>query len=262
MEWLRSCYTPAATPVEKGLFESMRNIARPVVAKVIRTTSLLFGVVLLFGSLSPVSADTIGVAVGSVVSSMAVGTTASDGTISFYIPLTSAASGTYGVSGKGTSSDTCTTPSCLGGSLDMFLRFAPVQLGANVLTLDFSDLDLIGVNDPTYFLESITITPNGSGPSVFIDESTDPGVLSANSGTQVLVLPMAIASNPFYVKLSFTSKFLNGTNGANGTPSGTYVNTVETVRATIRPVPEPMTIATLGLGMIALGIVARRKSQI
>jgi hypothetical protein len=35
-------------------------------------TMLLFGVVLLFGSLSPVSADTMGIAVGSAV---AVGTT-------------------------------------------------------------------------------------------------------------------------------------------------------------------------------------------
>jgi hypothetical protein len=216
---------------------------------------LLFGVVLLFGSLSPVSADTIGIAVGSVGSAIAVGTTAPDGTINFYIPLTSSASGTYGVSGKGTSADTCTTPNCLGGSLDMYLRFAPVQIGANILTLNFSDLDLVGANDPTYFLESVLITPNGSGPGVFIDESTDPGVF-ANSGIQVLVLPMAVASNPFYVQLHFTSKFLGGT------PSGTYTNTVETVRATIAPVPEPRTLATLGLGMLSLGIVSRRKSQI
>src|SRR5580765_258363 len=189
----------------------MRSIAKSVVARAIRMTTLLFGVVLLLGAVSPVSADTIGIAVGSVGSSVAVGSAASDGTISFFIPLTSAASGTYGVAAKGTSSDTCTTPNCLGGSLDMFLRFAPVQVGANVLTLDFSDLDLVGVNDPTYFLESVLITPNGSGPGVLIDESTDPGVLSANSGTQVLLLPMAVASNPFYVQLHFSSKFLGGT---------------------------------------------------
>jgi len=233
----------------------MRSFEKSVVTRAIQMATLLFGVVLLLGAVSPVSADTIGVAVTGVGSSTVVGTS-SGGTISFYIPLTSSASGTYGVSGKGTSSDTCTTPTCLGGSLDMFLRFAPVQVGANVLTLDFSDLDLVGANDPTYFLESVLITPNGSGTGVLIDETTDPGVLSANSGTQVLVLPMAIASNPFYVKLHFTSKFLGDT------PSGTYANTVETVRATISPVPEPMTLATLGLGMLALGIFARRKSQI
>jgi PEP-CTERM motif-containing protein len=216
-------------------------------------TTLLVGVVLLLGALSPVSADTIGIAVSSVGSSAAVGTAAPDGTISFFIPLTSAASGTYGVSGKGTSSDSCTTPNCLGGSLEMFLRFAPVQVGANVLTLDFSDLDLIGANDPTYFLESILISPNGSGPGVLIDDRTDPGVLSANTGSQVLVLPMAVASNPFYVQLHFTSKFLTGT------PSGTYTNTVETVKATIRPVPEPLTLVTLGLGLLVIGILGGRK---
>jgi hypothetical protein len=231
----------------------MRMNAMAVVSKAIRMTSMLAGVVLLLGAMSPVSADTIGVAVASVGSSAAVGTTAADGTISFYIPLTSGASGTYGT--KGTTSDTCSYSStCTGGSLDMILRFSPVQVGANILTLNFSDLDLIGVNDPTYFLETIEITPVG-GTTVLIDAKTDTGVLSANTGTQVLVLPTAVASNPFYVTLHFTSKF------QNGTPTGTYTNTVETVRATIRPVPEPFTVATLGVGMLALGILARRKNQ-
>jgi len=254
MEWLRSCYISAATPVEKGLFESMRNIARPVVAKVMRITSLLIGVVLLFGSLSPVSADSIGVAVSALGSSSVVGTS-SGGTISFYIPLTGT-NGTYGVGGKGMSADICSTyssPLCSGGSMDMFLRFDGVQQGANLLTLSFSDLDLAGVNDPSYFLESVVVTPPGGTP---ISQSNDPRVLNANADTQVLVLPMAIPNSPFfYVQLHFASTF-------NSPPTGAYTNTVETVRATIRPVPEPMTLATLGLGMLALGIVARRKSRI
>ncbi len=81
-------------------------------------------------------------------------------------------------------------------------------------------------------------------------------MLSANPGTQVLVLQMAIASTPFVVQLHFTSKFLGGT------PSGTCTNTIETVRATISPATEPLTLATFGLGMIALGIVSRRKRQV
>ena len=228
----------------------MRTKARSVAARAVRMTTLLFGVVLLLGAVSPVSADTIGYAVDSTGASL-VGTQ-SGGTVSFYIPLTKEASGTYGSGGKGTSADTCSTPACVGGTLDMYLRFSPVQVGASVLTLTFSDLDLIGVNDPTYFLEKVVITP---GDGVPIIQASDSRVLSANSGTQVLMLPMAVTSSPsFIVKLTFTSSFANP-------PGGTYINTVETVRATIRPVPEPLTLATLGLGLLALGIVSRRKKS-
>src|SRR3982751_3193198 len=125
---------PCGYACNEGILNSMRSFEKSVVTRAIRMATLLFGVVLLLGAVSPVSADTIGVAVAGLGSSTVVGTS-SAGTISFYIPLTSGASGTYGVSGKGTTSDTCTTPNCLGGSLDMFLRFAPVQVGANVLTL-------------------------------------------------------------------------------------------------------------------------------
>lgn len=57
----------------------MRSYAKRVVTRTFWITTLLFGVVLLFGSFSPVSADTIGIAVGSVGSSIAVGSTAPDG---------------------------------------------------------------------------------------------------------------------------------------------------------------------------------------
>ena len=232
----------------------LRN-AKSAAVQGFRMTSLLFLGILLFGVVATASADTIGIAVGGVGLSTQVGLTpAADGTISYYVPLTTSDSGVYGA--RGTTSDTCSYSStCTGGYLDMFLRFAPVQVGANVLTLNFSDLDLKGANDPTYFLESVTIIPTG-GSSVLIDETTDPGVLSANNATQVLVLPMAVASNPFYVQLHFTSSFLSTT------PSGTYANTIETVQATIKPVPEPLTLATLGLGLLAIGILSRRKGSI
>ena len=71
----------------------MPNRAKSVVARMIRMTALLVGVVLLFGAFSPVSADTIRSSAGSVGSSASVGTTASDETVSNFIPLTSAVSG-------------------------------------------------------------------------------------------------------------------------------------------------------------------------
>jgi hypothetical protein len=54
----------------------MRIHAKRVIARAFRLTILLFGVVLLFGSLSPVSSATIGIALGSP---LAVETTATNG---------------------------------------------------------------------------------------------------------------------------------------------------------------------------------------
>src|SRR6185436_4984308 len=106
---------------ERVLEQMMRIKAKSVAARAIRMATLLCGVVLLLGAVSPVSADTIGVAVTGLGSSTAAGLVpAADGTISFYIPLTVTASGDYGV--KGTTVDTCSSPTtCKGGYLDMYL---------------------------------------------------------------------------------------------------------------------------------------------
>ena len=79
---------------------------KSVVVRALWLTTLLIGVVLMLGAVSPVYADTIGIAVGSVGPAAAVGTATSDGAIRFHIPLTSSASRTWGIFGKGTSSRT------------------------------------------------------------------------------------------------------------------------------------------------------------
>ena len=101
-------------------------------------------------------ATIVGYAVSGDGSSTTVGSTSPDGSIIFYALLNG--SGTFGA-GAGTSADTCTEPgTCTGGTLDMFLRFDGVSAGANVLSLFFTDLDLLGVHDPSFFRESLVVT--------------------------------------------------------------------------------------------------------
>lgn len=225
-----------------------------------RKCYLIGSALLLMASAGSAQATIIGVPVGGIGSSATVGNVAADGTIDFYIPLTSGHSGVYGVN-AGTSVDGCSFPgTCTGGTLDMFLRFAPAQLGPNVLSLAFSDLDLISVNDPWYFLESIAVLDAYSNVQAFVDSWNDPEVLVADPNDQLLQLLVNVGENPFFVGLSFTSSF------AGQVPHGNYINTSETLLASLSavatppvPVPEPTILSLLGAGLISIGLGRRRR---
>jgi hypothetical protein len=216
-----------------------------------------FWALLLLAAWAPAQATVIGVAVRGNGYTTPVGSTNSDGSINFYALLNG--TGTYGVSGAGLTPDTCTIGSsstCTGGRLDMWLRFAPVTLGQNTLTLTFSDLDLFGVNDPNYFFESVEIFNSSLQSLALIDSIADPQVVlaSTNPNNQTLSMLLNVANNPFYTRLRFRTSFI-------GAPRGSYVNTLETVLAKLTPVsvPEPTTLTMLGGGLLLLGFASRRR---
>lgn len=222
---------------------------------------------LLLAAAGPAHATVIGMAVnadGSALPNLAADSVDGDGSINFYIPLKTGSSGTFGVD-AGTSSDTCSFSSgtCQqGGTLDMYLSFAPTTPGANILSLDFIDFDLIGVNDPWNFLESVDVRDTADSDNLLysIDNVADANGtdlwITADGTDQLLQMAIDIVSNSFLVHLTFASSFTN-------LPGGTWGNTRETMLATVDSVsvPEPTTLSLLGAGLIAIGLSRRRRAQ-
>jgi hypothetical protein len=217
---------------------------------------------LLLAVALPAQATVIGVAVNnSTPTATPVGVQSSTGNISFYA-LLNGPTATYGVGGAGLTPDTCTigwvSNTCTGGTLHMWLRFTPATLGANILTLNFTDLDLFGVNDPSYFLESVRIYDSALTLLADVDSALDPEVVQANYSQQTLSLAVNVAANPYFTRLTFRTNFV-------GAARGTYVNTIETLLATLSAVPtssvpEPGALSLMGVGLLLVGFAVRRRT--
>lgn len=205
-------------------------------------------------SAAPVS--TVGVAVGSLTGTSPVGSTENlallgGPAIRYFIPLGDG-SGTYGVGSNcwGNGFGTCSDTGNGGGTMQMFLRFSPISTTApSMLTINFQDLDLKGVNDPTGFFESLNLyrgTTSLTGGWIYNISSL---LVDGNHDTQTLSLPLGLPiSDPLYLVLKFKAKF-----NSNGR------NTAEYLRATITeipqapPIPTPLPGALVLMGTVLAG---------
>lgn len=203
----------------------------------------------LFSANSYASVISVGTPVDSSGSAVASGNVGSDGTIRFYIPLSGGYAGTFGVGGVGLSSGGFNGAGGA-GSMDMFLSFSPTA-GGSVLRFFFSDLDLIGVNDPRGFLENIAIYNQDMTTQIaFVDSASDPEVIAANRSNQELLVSLASVmplGDPFIARLRFGAGPVAGW------------NTAETIKAELVQVPEPTSLLIFGIGLLGAGVFSTKR---
>ena len=144
---------------------------------------------------APARADVIGIAVDAVGSITQVGNNTGD-TIDFYIPLSGDGEmpDVYDDT-TGTSSDSCVYgTTCGGGLLEIILYFNPVEAGSAELSLLFTDLDIEGVNDPWFFLETLQIL-HADGTVIDTIDVADLSV-PVNSTSQLIEQSITITTQP------------------------------------------------------------------
>ena len=173
--------------------------------------------------------------------------------VNFFIPLSPANSGTYGVTVLGGGfAGTFSDSGSGGGTLTMWMEFTPVTAGPNNVLTYFDDLDVIGDSDPAGFLESVKFYDQDLTLLANVDDIDDAQIESFADGQQLLtVLVPNVNSEPFYAKYEFASSF-----------TGNATNTVEKLSAVIKPVPIPAALPLFGAALAGLGVFGWRKRKV
>ena len=180
----------------------------------------------------------------------------------YFIPLTSGGTCVFGVD-CGTSSDSGT-----GGTLmSMFLAFTPVTPGVGgTLSILFDDLDLINANDPSNFLEEVTVKSGGTEiisidtfDGVIVTDTTvpnGPGNPADNITQLVLTLdPSLVAADPLILELVFSASSTGGKNTAE------HLLALFDQAGGATPVPLPGALPLFAGGLGLMGLMGWRRKR-
>lgn len=219
-----------------------------------RTILFLFAVFSLLASPAMATPVLIGVPVAGPGGTTPVAATDPvSGSFDVYIPYTGGLAGVFGVGGVGLASRIATPRQAdHSGAIDLWLRFDAPRAGHGRLAIEFADLDLAGVADPTGFRESLDIFDALGTPLLAVTRASDPGVEAADSARQLIGLVIPVRGGPFYLRLRL------------GADAGAFVgrrlrNTSEQVAATLAVVPEPDALLLFVAGL--LGVFAQLRQD-